>query len=373
MTEHPELHIVSFTIPYPANYGGVIDVFYKIKALSELGVKINLHCFQYDREESSELNKYCQTVNYYDRPKRLKYFFSRAPFIVISRSNKKLLETLQRDQFPILFEGIHTTHFINDLANDSRKIVVRAHNIEHEYYRQLAKRESNIFKKIFFYSEALKLWNYEKILKSRITLAGITEKDCAYFKTLNSDTFLIPVFHQHNKINIKSGKGNYILFHGNLSVNENIEAAKYILQNICPKVDFQFKFAGKDPDQSLYKLIRKTENSEIIANPLEETMQELIREAHINLLISFQNTGIKLKLINALYTGRHCIVNNEMIDGTGLETLCHNHNSTHEIIQKIKKLLNLSFTTEEINKREHILLKNVNNKDGAQKLINLLV
>ncbi len=28
------LHIISFDIPYPPNYGGVIDVFYKLKALA---------------------------------------------------------------------------------------------------------------------------------------------------------------------------------------------------------------------------------------------------------------------------------------------------------------------------------------------------
>ncbi len=373
MTENLELHIVSFTIPYPANYGGVIDVFYKIKTLYELGAKINLHCFQYDRAESSKLNKYCKTVNYYTRPKKLRYFFSRLPFIVITRSNKKLLETLQSDQLPILFEGLHTTHFLNELVNDSRKIAVRAHNVEHDYYRQLAKKENNIFKKIFFYSEAVKLKNYEKILKSKIKLAGITEKDCAYFKTLNPNTFLIPAFHQHNEVNIKPGKGDYILFHGNLSVNENIEAANYILKYICSNVDYQFKFAGKDPDKRLYNLVNNAENAEIIANPSNELMQELIREAHINLLITFQDTGIKLKLINALYIGRHCIVNNEMLEGTEFEQLCHNHNSPKEIIQKIDQLLNLAFTHEEINKREHILLKNVNNEDGAQKLINLLV
>ena len=27
------INIVSFDIPYPPNYGGIIDVFYKIKAL----------------------------------------------------------------------------------------------------------------------------------------------------------------------------------------------------------------------------------------------------------------------------------------------------------------------------------------------------
>ena len=62
MTQNKEIHIVAFTIPYPANYGGVIDVFYKIKALYKLGVKINLHCFKYDRTDSIELNKYCKTA-----------------------------------------------------------------------------------------------------------------------------------------------------------------------------------------------------------------------------------------------------------------------------------------------------------------------
>lgn len=372
MSQNLEIHIISFTVPYPANYGGVIDVFYKIKALYESGVKINLHCFKYDRQESAELNKYCKSVNYYNRPKKLIYFFSKTPFIVITRSNKKLLKVLQADQLPIIFEGLHTTCFLNKLSNKNRNIVVRTHNIEHDYYRELAKKEKNLFNKIFFYSEAFKLKHYLRILKTNIKIAGITEKDCSYFKSLNSNTFLIEAFHPHNKVNISTGIGEYILFHGNLSVNENVDATQHIIENICSKTDFQFKFAGKNPDKKLYKLIDKYKNAKIIANPSDEKMQDLINNAHINLLITFQDTGIKLKLINALYTGRHCIVNNEMVIGTGLESLCHIHNTPKEIIQKIKELINTAFTKQEINKREQILLKNVNNKYSVQKLINLL-
>lgn len=43
------LNIVSFNIPYPANYGGVIDVYYKLEALRACGVKLILHCFEYER------------------------------------------------------------------------------------------------------------------------------------------------------------------------------------------------------------------------------------------------------------------------------------------------------------------------------------
>ena len=41
------VNIVSFNIPYPPNYGGVIDVFYKIKALSKEGYEVYLHTFIY--------------------------------------------------------------------------------------------------------------------------------------------------------------------------------------------------------------------------------------------------------------------------------------------------------------------------------------
>ena len=62
------LHIVAFDVPFPANYGGVIDIFYRIKALARLDVKIVLHCFIYGgKEPHPELDKYCEQVYYYKR------------------------------------------------------------------------------------------------------------------------------------------------------------------------------------------------------------------------------------------------------------------------------------------------------------------
>ena len=61
------LHLVSLDIPFPPNYGGVIDVFYKIKALSELNCKIFLHCFYSERKGHKTLHQYCEKVFYYER------------------------------------------------------------------------------------------------------------------------------------------------------------------------------------------------------------------------------------------------------------------------------------------------------------------
>ena len=84
------IHIISFDVPLPANYGGVIDVFYKIKALHKAGIKIKLHCFYYGREKNVELEKYCENVYYYPRKTSFFTHLSISPYIVKSRFNKAL-------------------------------------------------------------------------------------------------------------------------------------------------------------------------------------------------------------------------------------------------------------------------------------------
>ncbi len=61
------IHLVSFNIPYPPDYGGVMDVFYKIAALKKQGVGIILHCFSYGRTLSRTLERECLRVHYYRR------------------------------------------------------------------------------------------------------------------------------------------------------------------------------------------------------------------------------------------------------------------------------------------------------------------
>src|SRR5690606_3785580 len=133
------LHIISFDVPYPANYGGVIDVFFKVKALVSLGVKVHLHCFEYGRKPSAELEELCEEVYYYHRKTTRGYLFRRRPFIVVTRSSEELMQRLLKDDHPILFEGLHTCFYLADERLVDRFKIVRTHNIEHDYYRNLAK------------------------------------------------------------------------------------------------------------------------------------------------------------------------------------------------------------------------------------------
>ena len=87
------LHVISFDIPYPPNYGGVIDVFYKIKSLAEVGVKIHLHCFEYGRKQTNELKKFCVSVNYYPRKNFKTKLFDSLPYREYSSQTKVKLTT----------------------------------------------------------------------------------------------------------------------------------------------------------------------------------------------------------------------------------------------------------------------------------------
>ncbi|HET8963521.1 MAG TPA: mannosyltransferase, partial [Chitinophagales bacterium] len=135
------LHIISFNVPYPPDYGGVIDVYYKIKALHAAGVKIHLHTFIYGRKESIELESLCTSVKYYKRKPMWQGIFTNKPMIVDSRRSSALLQNLLKDNYPILFEGLHACYYLNDSKLSKRLKLVRMHNNEAEYYFSLAKRE----------------------------------------------------------------------------------------------------------------------------------------------------------------------------------------------------------------------------------------
>jgi glycosyltransferase involved in cell wall biosynthesis len=366
------LHIVSFNIPYPANYGGVIDVFYKIKALHSIGIKIHLHCYEYGRLHAEELKKYCHSVHYYRRYKGLRYFFSRKPYIVNTRSNKKLLNVLSKDNYPIFFEGIHSTFFINNSDLKNRTKIVRTHNIEHEYYKNLSEIEKNYLKKYFFKSEAKKLIKYEPVLKNATKIAAISKNDFVYFNKKYSNTELLSAFHQYEKVDIKKGKGFYVFYHGNLSVGENVIAALFLINNVFKNLEIPLIIAGKNPDKRIKNAALNNKNIQIIANPDDSKMANLISEAQINILPTFQGTGIKLKLLASLFTGRHCITNLTMVENTGLESLCSVKNTSQEMSEEVKRLFNIEFDEKEIKKREKILLKSFCNTENAKIIEKLL-
>jgi len=359
-------------VPYPVDYGGVFDLFYKLEALQQQGIAIHLHCFDYGRGKQPELDKYCASVHYYKR-NRYKLFAS-LPHIVESRNNEALFENLLKDEHPILMEGIHCTAVVNDGRFKNRQCFVRLHNVEFEYYRDLAKAATSFLKKLYYKREAALLKKYEHRIANKASFFSVTEKDADTYRQIFycRNILHLPLFLPPWKVTATSGMGSYCLYQGDLSVDANITMVEWLVKKVFSEIDVSFKIAGKDPPPALIKLVNDYENIQLIAAPSENKMQELIAKAHINIIPSFSNTGIKLKLLNALFNGKHCIVNNNTVEGTGFEHLCHIADTTEHLKGLVAQLYYQPFREDEVQARKIILEHHFNNEANARRLIDMI-
>ncbi|MBC7829168.1 MAG: glycosyltransferase [Chitinophagaceae bacterium] len=365
------LHIICLDIPYPVDYGGVFDLFYKIKALHEKGIKIHLHCFEYGRSRQAELSRYCIDVQYYKRKTGIKGFSATLPYIISSRKSTALLQNLSKNDYPILIEGIHCSHLLTDERFKSRKIILRLHNVEYLYYRELYRTTNSVFKKLYYFFESKLLFRYEKKISQKVLIASVSEQDLLiYRKQFYTDRiFYLPVFLPYKKVLALEGIGDYCLYHGNLSVPENEKAATWLLKNVFKDLGTAFVIAGKNPSVSLEKRVSQQANTCLVINPTESEMQDLIEKAQINVLPSFNKTGIKLKVMNALFNGRHCVVNEAATLGTSLTGACHTGSNAEALKSIITQLYHLPFGEEDMKLRKFLLEGNYDNSKNAQQLI----
>ncbi len=366
-----KLHIISFDIPYPADYGGAIDVFYKIKALAEAGAEIYLHCFAYGRKESKELKALCKEVWYYPRKTGIGGISFTIPYIVYSRRNKALLRRLIEIEAPILFEGIHTTYYLSRPELSQREKAIRIHNIEHAYYNELAARTQDKSKRLYYAAEGRLLKKYEERLQAATAFFALSMADVDFYRKRypNATHEFIGPFHAYNHITAMPGKGKFCLYHGNLSHPENIEAVLFLLREVFPYISAPVVIAGREPSAEIFAACKALPHCRLITNPSAHEMETLIGEAHIHVLPTFQPTGMKLKLLYALSGGRHVLVNDAMLHGTGLEDCCIIANSPEDFCRLIEQSFGRAFTAADIELRRSLLTRHYSNALNAQNLL----
>lgn len=368
------LHIISFNIPYPPNYGGIIDVYYKIRTLHALGVKVTLHCFEYERPQAPELESICDKVYYYKRQTGLWANLVLLPYNVNSRKDPALLHNLLQDDTPILFEGLHSCYYLSHPLLKHRLKVYRESNIEHDYYNHLARSGNNVIRNCFYKVEALRFRWYQPVIAHADVSLAVSATDATYLQQVfpGKQIEFMPCFHPHETVESLPGESGYILYHGKLSVEENERAALFLIRNVFNQLPYTCVIAGMNPSRKLLKEASEYRNIVVEQNPPEERMDKLIRNAQIHILITFQDTGLKLKLLNSLFAGRHIVVNSLMLAGTGLVSLCHIANSPEEMIRTCTDLMKISFSADEVARRQEKLSSTYSNREQGERLCKIL-
>jgi hypothetical protein len=234
----------------------------------------------------------------------------------------------------------------------------------------LAKNESNIFFKGLYFIEGLKYKKYEKILNKADVLLTLSKTEHEYFKShYNAETVFVPVFHGNESVSSLNSKGKFALYHGDLSTPDNLKSVRFLI-SVFANLKFSLIIAGSAISKSLEKLIS---NHDMIQYQKLETddaiLNELFKNAHVNILHSNQQSGTKLKVFNSLFKGRYCIVNKNITDDEAILSLCEVAETKDDYIEAVKNVFQKDY---HLTKERETVLINYTPIKLASKLIDAI-
>lgn len=344
-----KLHIISFDVPFPADYGGIIDVFYRAKALKESGVIIVLHCFYKDQPSTADFSEIADEVYFYPRKTGFLTHLSFTPYIVKSRINKELIERLSKDDHPILAEGHHCAGILRSKDIDPERVSVRIHNNEVDYYIGLYSKETNFYKKFYYLIESYKLKLFERQLKKAKALYCLNPSDVLHYSSINKNTRYWRIGVDNNFVNTNINPINQVAYVGNLGVNENSNAV-YHLVELWKNQDIQLPLiiAGKNPPRELVLFLQK-QQIKLISNPNDTQIDRLLHDSKFNICYTNQATGMKIKLLHNLLKGNICLANDKMVQETDVKefVVIFNSGTINDLLE------NTTYSPNKINEIKH--------------------
>jgi len=194
--------IISNKSPWPPKEGGPIAMNMIIEGLINEGhrvkvLAVNSYKYNINPEDIPQEYKEKTGIELIDVDLRIKplpaflnLFTGRSYHVerFISKAmRKKLIEILQTDEYDVVqFETLYVVPYVETVrAYSGAKVVLRAHNIEHRIWSQVAETTQNPLKRWYIRHLARTLKRYEhQVIKQVDGIVAITEKDADYFKKL---------------------------------------------------------------------------------------------------------------------------------------------------------------------------------------------
>ena len=262
-----------------------------------------------------------------------------------SKSVKKQLEQLcKKMNFDIvIFEGLFTTIYQKDIQGFSNaKFGYRAHNIEHEIWQQLEKKEPNFAKKYFLKLLAKNLKTKElELINSVDFILPLSSKDEEKIKKIaNKPSFYIPV-----SINNFEPKADYLnlslCFIGSFNWRPNSEGLLWFIKDIFPKIKQHFpqitiNIAGSQSEKfKEFKGLDGVNVKGFVKNSSDFLLQNGI---FIAPLIS--GSGVKIKVLEALSLGLPCVLTEIAAEGLDLPTTINISKTEDDFTNDLLQLIN---------------------------------
>ncbi|MGU8583467.1 glycosyltransferase family 4 protein [Clostridium perfringens] len=318
---------ISTLLPYPLDNGGKIKTYNTLKILSE-NYDIDLICYYENEKELKyieNLNKVVKNIDVFkskittNENKKymcklaLKSLFTGLPLTVLKFSNQKFSQLINKKIEKNKYEKLYIDHLqisinIKKFNVKTLDYILDEHNCEYLIMKRKAKEEKNIFKKIFFEIEYLKLKHYEKKIGNKvdkiISLSETDKKELENIGVKENKIKVIPIAFSTDYIkeNLEEKKECLnILFLGTMSWMPNYEGVLWFLKNVIPilrdeKINFKFYIVGKGANEEINYY---NNGKDIIILGFVEDLNEYFNLCDCMIVPIFFGSGLRVKIIEA--------------------------------------------------------------------------
>lgn len=313
---------------WPVHDGGTVAVVRCASGLAAAGARVTVLSMVTEKHRLSGMpspgwkpqyvNDYITVpVNTRIRPLSLllNLFFSREPYDLSRFRSREYSETLRAlldtNQFDLVqCEGLSLALYLGQIKEHaSVPVVLRAHNLEHRIREQMTAKTRNPLRRIYMAELAHRLMTLEKKAASQFdAVVPISEPDALWFRSVTDSK---PVFLSETGADTISlmkeppVENPRVGFIGAMNWQPNTEGLKWFITNVWPLVSEKIpaavlQVAGRGLDSNAP--LPGGHNIINLGEP--DDAREFIASNHVMIAPLFTGSGLRIKIIEAMSTGR---------------------------------------------------------------------
>ncbi len=319
--------VVCSDFPFPADHGGRVDTWGRIKVLSELGWKIHLVVCGKQRPSEADVNTvmaYVEQIKLCDRSSKLADLLHVIPMQAQSRNELRNVN-LEGDYDYVLLEGDYVYPILNNPKIRHENVILRVHNDEAVYFKALARSTKNVLHKLYYHMESGKFAALQKKMLEKVDkYLFISNKEFESFQRKNpsAKSLFLPPPVNEDMFRAGTFQSKHVVFIGSLFMPNNREAIQWYLGHIHPLMlkepDYKFIVAGNSRNQSL-SWLEQYDLTNVILHDTPKSLDDIYNSGYLFVNPMQNGAGVKLKTIEAIQNGLPVISTSIGHEGTGLE------------------------------------------------------
>ncbi len=315
------------TLPYPPVSGGVIKSNKVVQYLSER-YELTVACLLKNEDKSfkAEFQHNTKLKNLItlelNIPRSVRNLLisnlQHIPLNLYRNKSKTFKEKIHTiaDEFDVIFCD-HYVMFQYIPEDYKGKVVLHQHNCEYLIWQRYAAIEKNWFKKLALYHQASRIRKYEQEICKKAMSILAAPNDTDELVMIGADrTKFYETYHLGDDLLLEQPDLSYektektLLYIGTLSWEANIDGLVWFNKEIWPRVKnnhpgIKLYIIGKHADIRLKEIAERDEQIELTG--FVEDVEPYFRKSRVFITPLRFGSGIKVKVINALYRGIPCV------------------------------------------------------------------